>query len=210
MQIRFAVAPDDWALGLCRDCSADVKILGIKLVDEGRGIAHFVDVTSETKGAAELRKSVSSWKGVLDTDLADIASGRVMGVVTSRDCKVCTKLIETDSASFISAAVIEKDCTMAYKLFLTRRGVPRLLHSLSTARIDYRLREISSARSGNDMTERQRSVLKSAWELGLYDYPRRITNDELAARIGVKPGTLSEILRRAEKKAVGSYIGSLS
>ena len=99
---------------------------------------------------------------------------------------------------------------MAYKLFLTRQGVPRLLHNLSKARVEYRLREISSARSRVNLTERQWSILKSAWELGLYDYPRRITNDELAARIGVGPGTLSEILKRAEKKVIGSYFDSQS
>jgi len=169
-----------------------------------------VDVTSEATEAAELRRSVRSSRDVVDTDLADVGSKRVMGVVTSRGCKVCTELMEADSVSFISAAVTEKDCSMAYKLFLTREGVPRLLHNLSKARIDYRLREISSAHPRAELTERQRSVLKSAWELGLYDYPRRITNDELAARIGVGSGTLSEILKRAEKKVIGSYFDSQS
>ena len=195
---------------MCRDCSAHVKILGVKLVDEGRVVAHFVDVASEAVDAAELRRVVRSSRDVVGTDLADIAPKRIMGVVTSRGCKVCAKLVEINSASFISAAVTEKDCSMAYKLFLTRLGVPRLLHNLSKAGIDYRLREISSAHPRAELTERQRSVLKSAWELGLYDYPRRITNDDLAARIGVQPGTLSEILRRAEKKVIGSYFSSLS
>jgi len=210
MQVSLLVAPDGWALGLCRDCAAHVKILGVKLIDEGRSVAHFVDVTSEATEAAELRRSVRSSRDVVDTDLADVGSKRVMGVVTSRGCKVCTELMEADSVSFISAAVTEKDCSMAYKLFLTREGVPRLLHNLSKARIDYKLREISSARSRVKLTERQWSVLKSAWELGLYDYPRRITNDELAARIGVGSGTLSEILKRAEKKVIGSYFDSQS
>jgi len=58
------------------------------------------------------------------------------------------------------------------------------------------------------LTTRQWNVLKSAMEMGLYDFPRRITQDELAVKTGIKPSTPNEILRRAEKNIPRSFLGS--
>jgi len=42
--------------------------------------------------------------------------------------------------------------------------------------------------------------------MGFYDFPRRISLTELAGKIGIKPSTLSEILRAAEKSILGNFL----
>jgi hypothetical protein len=55
------------------------------------------------------------------------------------------------------------------------------------------------------MTSRQEKVLRSALELGYYEYPKRINTEELANILKIRSSTLSEILRRAEKNVVSDH-----
>jgi RNA polymerase sigma factor (sigma-70 family) len=50
------------------------------------------------------------------------------------------------------------------------------------------------------LTERQREVLRAAFEAGYYDWPRETSGAELADRLGISQPTLSEHLTTAERK----------
>lgn len=50
------------------------------------------------------------------------------------------------------------------------------------------------------LTGRQKEILATAMASGYFDFPRRTGLSELSKIVGVKPSTLSEILRRAERK----------
>lgn len=210
MRLRFVAPADRWAMELCQVYSAYVKILGLKLAEGGKGreVAHFVEITTSSGEGAEskLRECLGSTSGVRSTELTAISKDHMMGVVVSDGCTVCTSLIGTDSASFISSAATEDDCTVGYKLFLNSEGVPVLLNKLSRGGVGYKVVELSPLTNDLRLTPRQFSVLKSAMESGLYDYPRRIRQDELATKLGIAPGTLNEILRRAEKKILGDFL----
>jgi predicted DNA binding protein len=210
MRLRFVAPADGWARELCQVYSAYVKILGLKLAEGGKGreVAHFVEITtSESEGAgAKLKECLARTSGVRSTELTAISKDHMMGVVVSGGCTVCTSLIGTDSASFISSAATEDDCTVGYKLFLNSEGVPVLLNKLSKGGVGYKVVELSPLTNDLRLTPRQFSVLKSAMESGLYDYPRRIRQDVLATKLGIAPGTLNEILRRAEKKILGDFL----
>jgi len=67
-------------------------------------------------------------------------------------------------------------------------------------------REVS--RSGQDivfvernrLTDRQREVLETCYEMGYYDYPKRANASEVAAAVGISPSTFSEHLAAAQRK----------
>ncbi|MEM2070066.1 MAG: helix-turn-helix domain-containing protein [Archaeoglobaceae archaeon] len=50
------------------------------------------------------------------------------------------------------------------------------------------------------MTFKEEEILKIALEKGFFEYPRKIKLEELAKQLEIAPSTLSEILRRAQKK----------
>jgi hypothetical protein len=50
------------------------------------------------------------------------------------------------------------------------------------------------------LTDRQREVLEAAFEAGYYDWPREISGEALADRLGISQPTLSEHLTTAERK----------
>ncbi len=192
---------------MCSDLSARIKILGIKSVQKPGDVAHFVDISTKDVAPGAIQDSLNTSASVLSTELTDVSGEHMLGVVVAKDCRVCNSLINLASASFISSAVTEQDCSTGYKIFLNSEGVPVLLNRLSRQRVAYKVEEISPISADYRLTSRQLAILKSAMEMGLYDFPRRITQDELAARIGITPSTLTEILRRAEKKILGDFLG---
>ncbi len=56
------------------------------------------------------------------------------------------------------------------------------------------------------LTARQRQMLLTAYALGNYDVPRRISSDELSRHLKVDKSTIVEHLRKAERKLIGSII----
>lgn len=61
-------------------------------------------------------------------------------------------------------------------------------------------------RSGplTDLTDRQRTVIETAWEQGYYDVPRTATTDDLAAELDLDASTVAEHLQRAERNLLAT------
>ena len=51
-----------------------------------------------------------------------------------------------------------------------------------------------------ELTNDQRKILDSARKYGYYDYPRKITSEELSEKIGLNKDFALENLRKAEKR----------
>lgn len=62
------------------------------------------------------------------------------------------------------------------------------------------------ASTDSALTERQREVVTEALTRGYYDWPRKITNEELATELGISRATLHEHLRKAEHTLLSSAL----
>ncbi|TKX84349.1 hypothetical protein EXE43_19390 [Halorubrum sp. SS5] len=60
--------------------------------------------------------------------------------------------------------------------------------------------------SAAGLTDRQRSVLETAYEKGYYDWPRDHTAEEIAESLDIASSTLHQHLRAAEHVLVSSYV----
>jgi DNA-binding CsgD family transcriptional regulator len=56
------------------------------------------------------------------------------------------------------------------------------------------------------LTLRQRQMLLTAYALGYYEVPRKISSDDLSRHLNVDKSTIVEHLRKAERKLIGSII----
>ena len=55
------------------------------------------------------------------------------------------------------------------------------------------------------LTEKQEKIFWLALKGGFFDYPRKIGTQELSAKLGISPATLSEILRRGTRRILEHY-----
>ncbi len=76
---------------------------------------------------------------------------------------------------------------------------------LDSKHIGYRILEVTHLSNANDLTARQEQIVKMALEMGYFEFPKKIKLEGLSERLGVSAGTLSEILRRAEKNILTHY-----
>jgi predicted DNA binding protein len=91
------------------------------------------------------------------------------------------------------------------------RSLQRVLRRLDREEIPYRVLRASSHPVVSDsaeapLTERQRGAIASAWALGYYAVPRRITLSRLARVTGRSPPALGKMLRRAEGHLVVRFL----
>jgi hypothetical protein len=56
------------------------------------------------------------------------------------------------------------------------------------------------------LTERQKEVLTTAYDLGYYDVPRKTESNEIAKKLGIRSSTLVLHRRKAEKRLIGEFI----
>jgi Predicted DNA binding protein len=61
-----------------------------------------------------------------------------------------------------------------------------------------------SIHQGYSLTDRQRTVLKTAYEMGYYDQPRNTSHQAIANELDCAPSTVGEHLQKAEKQLVGA------
>ncbi|TQQ79800.1 helix-turn-helix domain-containing protein [Halonotius terrestris] len=57
-----------------------------------------------------------------------------------------------------------------------------------------------------DLTERQREVIETAWEMGYYDVPRSVSTDAVAAELALDASTVTEHLQRAERNLLSTLL----
>lgn len=58
----------------------------------------------------------------------------------------------------------------------------------------------------DDLTDRQREVVGTAYDLGFYEVPREASTDDVAAALDVDAGTVSELLQRAERNLLAGQL----
>lgn len=56
------------------------------------------------------------------------------------------------------------------------------------------------------LSDEQQKMIQTAYEAGYFDVPRRIQLSDLAEKVSKSQGALSEMLRRAQRHIVGSYL----
>lgn len=190
---------------MCQNGLATVKVLSLKAQTAAGEITHFVDISSEHASAEQLSENILKSTDVVTSDVAKVGNSRLIGSVTSSKCTVCPMIIDTNLGYFIGPAVSEKNSQMVYKLFMNGEGIPSFLQGLHMKGIDYKIADITKLAPKKTLTVRQERVLKSAFELGYYDYPKRVSTEELSKSLGIAPSTVAEILRRAERRIIGSY-----
>jgi predicted DNA binding protein len=84
----------------------------------------------------------------------------------------------------------------------------RLMKNLEESEVSFEILYKGKPEAGKSkITYREEEILKIALEKGFFDFPKRIKLEELAEIFEIAPSTLSEILRRGQKKILKEYFG---
>ncbi len=78
----------------------------------------------------------------------------------------------------------------------------RRVSQTSRLRLNFGLTKLKDEKA---LTERQETIIQIALEKGYFDFPERIALRELAKSLGISAATLTETLRRAQKRLLTEH-----
>jgi predicted DNA binding protein len=118
----------------------------------------------------------------------------------SEGCEVCNTILSRD-AFLISGKSMEEH-TIKYSFIVpTFEAYKNIISALENSGHKVNVLKMGSFEPKTGvLTEKQERIFWLALKGGFFDYPRKIGTQELSAKLGIKPSTLSEILRRGTRR----------
>ncbi len=197
-------APENWVKAMNQGHSALVKIMDIKASEKSPGVRNFVEISSSSISADKLLSVLKSSSGIQNIDLVQLDSHRIMGAITTQHCPVCSTLSDLNCS--LLSAVTTQSGKMEWKLLVSGNDtLKKVTDRLSSQGVGFKVLQVMGLHSKADLTMRQEQIVKMALEMGYFEFPKKIRLEELSKRLGISAGTLSEILRRAEKHILTLY-----
>ena len=203
----IAEPPEKWIRDVSKSHSALIKITDLKSRNEQVSTQDFVEISSPSSTAEALIKSLSSSDGLKKVDLVRVDPHRVVGTIVTEDCPLCSTL-SGYGCSILSAATTS-DGKMDWKFLVSGHDtLKELAGRLKAKGVKFEVTRIRNVTGKEELTARQEEIARIAYELGYFEFPRRIPLNRLASQLDISSATLSEILRRAEKNILSSYFSA--
>lgn len=191
-----------WIKTLAESHSARVKILDVR--KNSQGVKDLVEIFSPAGGVAELSSELVKKLSLDKGDLSLVDEHHATAIVNAQECPICMEMHNWDLFLIEAYSRESGDIVMKW-LVPDEKTVSGFLERLKEDEISFTLLEKRHLAKKGDITARQEFVVRTAYDLGFFEYPKKINLDGLSKRLDVSSVTLAEILRRAEKNIIGSY-----
>jgi predicted DNA binding protein len=140
---------------------------------------------------------------VYDVDIAKGRPGRIVGSLKTKRCIACRTFARGDC--FLASAKSKPDGKLEWILLGNDAMVKTLINDLQAAGVEASVLKVSQLREEEELTARQEQILQIALEKGYYEFPKNITLRQLARALDISPASLSEILRRGQKRVLQEH-----
>ena len=195
--------PTNWMSEIPEKHPVTIKVLD-RIPYAERGVKDLVEIAGPQDIMDEVLKDIKKNPTVSKIDTTVTERGKIVGAVTTARCDICRVL--TDSDCFLISAETKTGGKVEWTLVLSDKDVLKgIFDHLKLKSVDAELVKLTKIDDKESLTERQDKITHVAFERGYFDYPKRISLRELARMFDVSPSTLSEILRKGQRKIVLDY-----
>lgn len=133
-------------------------------------------------------------------------SARNCYLVLVRATQSCGCAALSISGCFLSGCECCKDGAYINLFAGTNGSLVKFIDALEERGYTVEILKKRTLNINDELTCRQREVLRTAFQLGYFDVPKRISLKELSDIVGVSPSSVDEIIKRAEKKILSHYL----
>lgn len=179
------------------DCKSFNKT-GMSLLLELRGDAEAVRAaTTQLRRTSGIRQVV---EGEREAELSPVL------VVMDRPL---TCRASNDAAIVCLECPLNSEDQPAPWRFIARKSSDfrQILAHLEREGIETKIEDVAPLERKPTLTGRQKEIMATAVARGYFEFPRKISLTGLSELVGVKPSTLSEILRSAERRIMANALG---
>ena len=194
--------PVKWIRDVVQTHSASIRIRDIRMSSEGaRDLIEIFMPGGEVKG---LSSELIEQKRTKIDNVTIMDDSHATAIVNAHECAVCRAILNWDL--FLTEAYSNETGDIIMKWLVPDEAtVKGFLDRLEEDGVQFELLKKRALTKRGDITARQEYVVKTALELGFFDYPKKVNLEGLSRRLKVSYVTLAEILRRAEKNIISSY-----
>lgn len=191
-----------WIDAITRRYGAKFRLLHSKPSQGEDEVLQFFEVTVDDGARQKMVKYLQGYYEISEFEVAGSSHGRVVGLIRSKGAIMrCI----TDSDCFLIHGSGEYGTPIEWKVLGTKRSLAKLMASLTHRGVKYEVTEISKVKRHRVLTTRQEWLLRSAFEMGYFDYPKRIHTRRLAGLLGVSAPTLHESLRKTQRRLIEEH-----
>lgn len=173
------------------------------------GMMQFVMINSG-ESVRKVLRSIRSHPNVVKVEMSLINDHRASGILITRNSPMCRTLAE--SSGFCTGCFFTqgRGTTGKWRIMLAgRASLDNFARKLRKKGINCAIRDVEKPEKNDLLTFEQEKVMKYAESRGYYSLPRTVGVRELSGNLGMAPSTLDEMLRRGERKIIGSYMKDL-
>ena len=120
-------------------------------------------------------------------------------------CRACHVLI-TSKAFMVYPVDIKKGRMKWLLITDDNRTVGKLVENLEEIGCDVKIDRVTPLGEKGVLTDRQEEIIRTAFAVGYFDFPRKIGSEKLADKLGVSVSTLSEVMRAAQRRIFAEYL----
>ncbi len=194
-----------WLTELKKEHDMDINLLDTVHTEDGTRDLVEITIKGKKDTMEEIVKTAKALPMILDFEAESIEGKRTLAVATVRECS-CNRAFEDANCFLISARTAQGDWLEWNIIFTERASLKKLVFNMEEKGCEVKLKRISSVDENKMLTPKQEEIISVAYQRGYYDFPKRIGVRELAEMFSISTATLSEILRRGQKKIIERYL----
>lgn len=171
------------------------------------GMTFFLELKGEPKSIHAAIVEIRKTKGVRQAVEEETDGDTVPLLVVLSRPAVCKA--SDDAAIVCLECPFNSETQPASWKFIARKASDfrQVLSKLEREGVEVEIEDVTPLERRATLTNRQKEIMSTAVLKGYFEYPRRINLTELSELVGVKPSTLSEILRSAERRIMTDALG---
>lgn len=168
------------------------------------GVQDLAEIKLNGTDPGLLEKLISETDGVDFVKASQVDQDKVIIIVGTKGCGGCRSILE--SGCFLISATSDDQGWVEWKIIMNEKlQLQKLVEALKAKEIESSLIMIQPIDDKDSLTPRQEKIIKTALERGYYDFPKRIGIRELARIFSISTASVSETLRRGQKKIIEHY-----
>ncbi len=182
-----------------------IKFLGWMPSRDHRGGKSLIEIKGSKPTLDTVSEALKENPFICHIQLSKSGKQSILGEVEVNSCAICRAIVGTDC--FLTSGTTTDGGDLLLTIVSSDRSeIKKFIDSLE--KDDCRVEVLSIRDSEKDelLTERQEEVLRKAYEMGYFEYPKRITIKDLSKALDMSISTLSEMLRKGEKKILEYYL----
>lgn len=201
------VLPCSWVTDITGSFGATLNLVEQKPAGP-KSLQCLVEIDPGGTDPGEVVEGLRKNRFIRSVDAIVPPKGRILATLQVDNCLACQALARSEC--FLTDATATGGGGLEWRLLGPRRAsIASLVGTLKRHGIPVELLAIKTVKGSGGLTDRQARVLSLAYELGYFEFPKKINLTVLAKKLGVSKAALSETLRGGEEKVLHAYFQGL-